>query len=320
MLTNGLKLFHECLDNPETLVDGFYTHDELVIPISPVHQATEAMQTWCMVLERITAAKVAIDDKNKKELSAHIVQLDKLLMSRDYANFLEFTAFFPVMDVSFSMYRKLAAKDRYRFLRVILKHYLEKRHQVYSAHGYIITTVQVRKDFEKHKVQGNFGNKKARKMFDAAGYRESNSLLGKRKRFCIVSSAQNQKVLREMEQIGASWYSHWSSHHEGKRADVVFIDRNGRWFIGEMKHLKEGGGGQDKQVNELITFIDNRSHQHHGEKVNYVAFLDGVYFNKFISPATGTKTAKQRERIEECLSEGINNFFVNTHGLAALLR
>ncbi len=42
----------------------------------------------------------------------------------------------------------------------------------------------------------------------------------------------------------------------------------------EHKHMKESGGGQDKQMSEIIDFIS-----HKDKKVSYISFLDGVYFN-----------------------------------------
>ncbi|MDR3182915.1 MAG: hypothetical protein LBT89_08375 [Planctomycetaceae bacterium] len=47
----------------------------------------------------------------------------------------------------------------------------------------------------------------------------------------------------------------------------------------EAKHLKEGGGAQDKQIKELIGIIQEPTN---GADVFYGAFLDGVYSNSIL--------------------------------------
>jgi len=98
--------------------------------------------------------------------------------------------------------------------------------------------------------------------------------------------------------------------HQNKLPDIV-VKIDGHFLIIEAKHIKETGGAQDKQVNELIQFI---SYSEKSEFIHYLAFLDGIYFNEFINPR-GDKIKKQVKDIENSLSSNPNNFFVNTSGI-----
>ena len=153
-------------------------------------------------------------------------------------------------------------------------------------------------------------------MFAKAGYSEAESIEGKRKKFSIITNS-DQLALREIRQIGALGYKNWSNEHQGKQADVVFVDDDERYYICEMKHIKEAGGAQNKQISELIALIDNQG----DEQVSYVAYLDGVYFNKFISTgkSKSDQAKRQKKDIERCLNSNPSNFFLNTYGFKLLI-
>ena len=106
----------------------------------------------------------------------------------------------------------------------------------------------------------------------------------------------------------------YGSKNQQKIPDLV-IKIKGKLLILEAKHIKESGGAQDKQINELITFI----RQKENKPVSYVAFLDGRYFNKFTGTSLSGKVQEQRDAIEKVLQEHPSNYFVNTAGLRQLL-
>ena len=317
-MIDGLALFHECLNHREPLVDENYCYDQLIISPKAEDVKTEVMNVWQRVQDRITCAKVSLQDGDNLAYIQHLQKLDDELMGGEHANYLEFTSFFPVMDVSFSMYKKLKYQERIEFLGKLLKAFIEKRHSVYSSHGYSPSTIQVRKDFEKHKSQGNFGNKKIERMLITCEYVKA-YLKDEPYAYCSVDKEMGKKSLRKLVYDGATWYDEWSSKREGKTADMLFRNDNG-YFICEAKHVKEGGGGQDKQVNEIIAFIANQNHVDRKTDVFYVSFLDGVYFNKFINPSPRSqKVCQQKASIEDALSKGRQNYFVNTYGLRRLI-
>ena len=96
---------------------------------------------------------------------------------------------------------------------------------------------------------------------------------------------------------------------------VMKID--GAYYIGEAKMMKGSGGGQDKQLVEIINFI---RYQERREDVHYVVYFDGEYANMLLSATERSpKVERQYQDIVRCLNENPRNFFVNPSGFSALL-
>jgi len=86
-------------------------------------------------------------------------------------------------------------------------------------------------------------------------------------------------------------------------------------FIMEHKHMKESGGGQDKQMSEIINFISYKD-----SGVYYVSFLDGVYFNVIADESIANgKAFEQRRSVIQNLTNNKQNYFVNTNGFIELM-
>lgn len=84
--------------------------------------------------------------------------------------------------------------------------------------------------------------------------------------------------------------------------------------------MKEGGGGQDKQLAELIDLVNYSEPEFtaSGFSVSYISFLDGVLFNELANPRT-PKMKAQRAAIESALETNPENYFVNTWGFQRLI-
>jgi hypothetical protein len=90
-----------------------------------------------------------------------------------------------------------------------------------------------------------------------------------------------------------------------------------QYLIIEAKHIKESGGAQDKQIDEIIKFI---KHSENSKFIHYTSFLDGIYFNNFILPPKSSKVYRQKQEIKEHLKNNPNNFFLNTAGIICLFQ
>ena len=97
------------------------------------------------------------------------------------------------------------------------------------------------------------------------------------------------------------------------------IKNNDHIFIVEHRHMKESGGGQDKQINEVISFI---SFSESNVKIHYISFLDGIYFNLFINKKyfEEDEISHQLKNIKRSLNQNKQNYFVNTKGFDKLLK
>jgi hypothetical protein len=101
---------------------------------------------------------------------------------------------------------------------------------------------------------------------------------------------------------------------QNKMLDIILKNGDKVIFI-EAKHLKEGGGSQDKQIKELIGIIQRTTG---GKNVFYGAFLDGIYSNVLLenveNPVGNTKIAFQRKDMGVALKNNKNSFWFNTAG------
>lgn len=95
------------------------------------------------------------------------------------------------------------------------------------------------------------------------------------------------------------------------------IIKNGRRkFLLEAKHLNTAGGGQDKQLSELIELLTLSEKD---KNIFYIAFLDGNYSNILLSDDyVRGKLKIQRKEIKKFLKKNPNNYWVNTNGLKEL--
>ncbi len=84
----------------------------------------------------------------------------------------------------------------------------------------------------------------------------------------------------------------------------------------EAKHLNTSGGGQDKQISELIEILGLTEKN----GVSYISFLDGKYSNILLSDSgNGDKIITQRKEINKFLKDNPDNYWVNTAGFESLI-
>lgn len=79
--------------------------------------------------------------------------------------------------------------------------------------------------------------------------------------------------------------------------------------------MKENGGGQDKQTSEITGFIFRNPEF---ERLHYVTFMDGIYFNQIDSTATA-KTLQQYTDIVSALVKYKTNYFVNSFAFKKII-
>jgi hypothetical protein len=318
-MISGKDLFEECLAHPEPLIDPAYCTDALIISAGADQAPTPIMKTASKLSQRITAYSVASSDGDEQVLERQVVAIEELLLEPD-ANFLEFTSFWPSLDVSYSSYSGLEYSERLAFLRTALKIFVDKRHNIYLAHGYSPTTIQVRRDFESHKRRGNAAAVKISNLLESAGFLKTDlldNLLRTPKTFGLFGSGEFQKgaVAVLEDRLGMDFA--WHREHQGKIPDFILHSSDGTVLIGEAKHMKEVGGGQDKQVSELIALI---SQVKSGKRSGFVAYLDGIYFNSFLDAGDGKgKAGSQVRQIREALSREPRNYFLNSYGFYKLI-
>lgn len=317
---NNSKLFAFSLNNPEPIIDEFYLKSGNLI-ISKDHQfPTDLMRKNLELLESISAYNFAKKNENKATIKKTIGKILEIIKSKNI-NYSEFVSFWPVVDISYSLFNKMKDDEQLVIVENIVDKYIELRHDLYSSYGYTPTTLQVGKDAKAHKESGSLGIYKVSKILDKAGYKKANGetlesfiLHGDRK--YVEADKKGKELFKNILKSGKIKFS-WSKKKEQKMPDFL-IRHNDNIFIVEHKHMKEGGGGQDKQINEVISFI---SFQERNPKIHYISFLDGIHFNLFANKKylNRGKILSQLLNIKQNLKRNAQNYFVNTAGFKKLL-
>ncbi len=129
--------------------------------------------------------------------------------------------------------------------------------------------------------------------------------------FCVVKFSKkfNLKNVRKNLDIRIM------TKKQNKTLDII-IKAKDRILLCEAKHLNTSGGGQDKQISELIEILGLNEKNN----ISYISFLDGKYSNILLgSNSGGDKITTQREEINGCLNHNPDNYWVNTAGFIELI-
>ncbi len=317
-MINNLEIFEESLQSSESYIDKYYQKKEKLIISKDKSNLNDLMKANNTLLENISAYKIALQSKNLKMQETIINNIIDVL-EVEGMNYNEFISYWATKDVSFSYYNNiLNTKDnKAKFIKNILPEYIKHRHDIYNLYGYSFSTLQVVSDSKSHKASGNLGIEKVSDILEKFGFIHfQNSNMNDLKKSDKIYLYPDKKdknlffdILKEFK-INLSW----AKNHENKLPDFLFKIGK-KLFIIEHKHLKESGGGQYKQMSEIINLISYKD-----KDVSYIAFLDGVYFNVLANPKiTKGKVFEQRKAIYNYLKTNPQNYFVNTYGFIRLL-
>src|SRR3989338_8400211 len=317
---DNIKLFKFSLNNPEPIIDKFYLKNGNLIISEDSKNPTDLMKKNFDLLESISAYNFAKKNKNRAILKKAIEKILEIVKSKNI-NYSEFVSFWPVVDISYSLFGKMNAEEQLKIIKNIVEKYIELRHDLYSSYGYTPTTLQVGKDAKAHKESGNLGIYKVSKILDKAGYKKANAettknFISQGDKKYIEADKKGKKLFNNLLNYYKIKFS-WSKKKEQKMPDFL-IKHEADIFIVEHKHTKEGGGGQDRQINEVISLI---SFSENNPKIHYISFLDGIYFNLFANTKylSKGKISNQLKNIKQNLNRNKQNYFVNTAGFKKLL-
>lgn len=311
---DNIKIFKDSLKNPD--LDGdYYKLDFLVISKDP-KEHNSLMKANASLIENISVYKVALESNNKRLMNTSLKNITKLL-EVDHINYSEFVSYWPLFDMSHSVYKKLSLKEKCSFLAEILPQYIEHRHSLYSIYGYSPSTLQVKCDSFMHKRGGSLGNKKISLILEENGFSKLNGnnieeFLSGDMVYIFPDKGDYQIFTDLAKKIGVN--SKWSYQYPDKKPDCIFKKKQS-FYIMEHKHKKEGGGGQNDQIAEVINLIRQKEKD---KRIHYIGYLDGIYLNKPQDQSSG-KMGIQINEIGKALENNPNNYFVNTSGFIKLL-
>lgn len=314
---NNLQLFNLSIEHKEPFVEHAYQKELLIIPTEP-KESNRLVDANREITEKIIAYKVALEADNQELIETILDRLVQILTTTPNINYSEFTNYWSVNDTTFSSFCSFNEQEKKEFLAQIIKEYLIHRHKIYQKYGYNPVSMQVVCDSYAHKRSGNLGLGKVSGILEKHGYTRLKTKehieFRKLDKIFITPDNGDQKLfskILEKEKIDFNW----KSENQNKYPDFL-VKSNDKTIIIEHKHVKEGGGGQNKQISEIINFI--KQNEGNGNVI-YVSFLDGIYFNAFRKNKTG-KILVQYNQIIQSLEKNKNNYFLNTAGFNQFLK
>ena len=302
------------LKNKEDIIDNYYFSDKVIIKdeefIKKIERFRNLIKSYCSVKE-------IIDKKNKESIKKEIY---KIIKSVDNIQYTEFVAFWKVLDISFSIFKKI--KGDTIILDKLLEEYCKKREKIYKNLCSSNITVQALYDSGVSRKKGTSGTDKIIKVIKTLAKNHNKQLneidsveeFKKTDVGYFLPDKGDKKLFNDFCRDMRIDFS-FKKEHQGKLPDMV-LKINNHFFIIEAKHIKESGGAQDKQITEIIEFIKK---QEKARNVHYVSFMDGIYFNKFSYPKNYSKVKKQKKDIKTNLKKNKKNYFVNTKGFQELI-
>lgn len=316
MLDNK-RYFDYSKEHPEGLFDPYYAKDKVVIPLR-AEKKNELTTNNEKLIDLITAFEVAVSmgkDKNSENIKEIIEAIESVLDSTENINYSSFCQFFMVYNASYAAYKDLPKDEKYEFLYEILVLYCRERHGMYKSHGYTNSILQVVCDNYSHKRNSKTSIIKFEdllKPYTTYNLQDENKVITDDDYYFLPDKTGKKCFKRLLKELDLKMESR--AIEQSKVPDIVF-KHNGHYYIFELKMMKGGGGGQNKQAVEFAYFI---RFSEENDKVHYGILLDSLYSNDLFF-SNQPKIAEQRKDVLEALENNPNNFFVNTAGAELLL-
>jgi len=316
-MTN-IELFKYSGRHPEPIIDPYYNRDKVVIPAT-ADRTNKLVEKNARLIELISVFCYFLEqgkDKTHSDVRALIDEVIGILKDTEGINLSPFSQFFMVYNSSHNSFVGYSHEEQREFIYEMLCLYGKERHKMYLSHGYTNAILQVVCDNYSHKRNSKTTIVKICDILERVGFvHNPNGEERFARRFYFLPDKGDKKTfLTFKRQHGIVMES--ARHEQNKLPDIVFFI-NGEYYIVEMKSMKGSGGGQDKQLTEVINFIRYAESDAH---IHYVTYLDGEYSNLLHGDTTQPKIRCQYDDALSCLAHHPGNYFLNTAGFEEFVR
>lgn len=310
------QYFNYSKNNPEELFDAFYKKGVLVLPKdSSIDNALTKNNK--LLIDNITAFKVLFSQGYKisdKPLIDIVNNVVNILSTTKLINYSAFSQFFMVYNTTYGYFIKLDKDSKFNFVYLMLIKYCEERHNLYLEHGYTNSILQVMSDNYSHKRNSKTSIEKIISILKPYGLKKINNInqIDENNIYFLPDKGDNDLFEKFLIKFKLKMESR--KIEQNKVPDMVFKFKE-EFFICELKTMKGSGGGQNKQIVEIIYFV---RFSEDSPRFHYLSFLDGDYSNILFNSKM-RKICAQREDIEKVLKDNPGNYFVNTAGFKKLI-
>ena len=306
-MLNNIELFEDCLNHKVPNIDKV-AHDILnkkIIPFKP-DVPSDLLAHNTELIELLTKYNNLNNQGDTSHNSEIIRSIDECL-NYEGMNLCPFSQYLMVHDLTYDIYMNELNQEEKEY---IIKSYLDDRHQMYINHEYSDIIFQVMNDNYSHKRKGVLGVEKIRMVCEKnnIGHFDGNF---DENYYLLPDNGDKEDFKDALDRYHIRF--DFANSHQDKMPDG-FIKYNNKFIIVEHKKMKSTGGGQDKQMTEIIEFVK------YGERdVYYVSYLDGILFNELIDPPQTRKMYRSKQDIIRNLQDNPYNYFVNEYGFNKLV-
>ena len=297
IIQDNLHYFKISQENPEPHLDDFYIFDSENPNLDKYIKSTKEIKNILITIK-------TLQDKNEKQeiINKYFKEMQKILS--EFSNCSEFICFVNACDNTLD-----AVKKDIGLIKKIAKRYFSKR----ILNEFVPTEwVKAKLDSNSSRKKGKCGEAKLISILGKIGFKqvkEWNDFNELEK--CVVQFSKKFNAKNIQKNLDARI----KTKKQGKKLDLI-IKFGKRIFFVEAKHLNTSGGGQDKQISELIEVL---SLKERNTNISYVSFLDGSYSNILLSNSdAGDKLKNQRKEIKKYLKSRRQNYWLNTAGFKKL--
>lgn len=296
-IPSNLVCFKISQENPESALDDAYIFDKCNPEIKKYIENTKEVKNYLITIRTLLNKK-----EDKKVIDRYFHLLAEAL--NEFSNCSEFSCFINACDNVLDFVKK-----DFGLLKEITKRYFKNRILNESVPEEWIQAIL---DSNSGRKKGSCSENKLLHILESRGFKRVDNWddFNKNKK-CVArfSSIFDLNAVRNNLNIKIK------TKKQNKRLDLIIKDGDARFLL-EAKHLNTAGGGQDKQLSELIELL---SLTEKNKKIYYIAFLDGNYSNILLSNKNiKGKIDTQRKDITKFLKNNPNNYWVNTTGFKSI--
>ena len=323
-MQNNLDYFNYSLKNSDEIFDTSNPNGIQVISDNPSGKPTNLMTKNKKLLEYITAYKIARETKNDSFCDVVIEKIIDILSDTKNINYSPFCNYFQVLGYSYNAFitSKLSVEEKKEIITTIVEYYIKYRHNLYLSHGYSDICLQINSDISSSRRKGKTGIEKIEetlKSFNKYNFihcKDTESFLSNDYTYLFPDKGDTKIFDEFIQDNNINFNSR--ELRDGKNPDMLLKIKND-FFIIEHKLTNGGGGSQNAEINEIISFIKFSESQN---KINlhYVSCLAGNYINSWNESQTANRQTIQFENISKNLNENPANYFVNGKGLSQLIK
>ncbi len=296
-IQNNQHYFKISQENIEPSLDSFYVFDKKSPNLKKHIKNTKEIKEILTTIKTLQKKKEGLETINK-----YFEELQKSLS--EFSNCSEFICFVNACDNTLD-----AVKKDLDLIKKITQKYFSKR---LLSDLVPEEWIQAILDSNSSRKKGKCGELKLISILNKLEFKEVKNWEDFNK--SNKCAAQFSKIF-SVKKIQENFNVKIKAKKQGKKLDLIVKYKN-KIFLIEAKHLNTSGGGQDKQISELIEIINLKEKT---SNISYISFLDGSYSNILLfNGKAGDKLKTQRKEIKKYLKKNPNNYWLNTAGFKNL--